>query len=313
MDAAYPLLVGDIHLAIDLVTGEEVAVKVESTTNRTSQLGNEAKVMKSLAGGIGISAIRWYGIEGDYHAMVMDLLGPSLEDLFRFCDRRFSLKTVLLLADQLISRTEYIHSRNIVHRDLKPGNLLMGTGKRGNQVNVIDFGLAKPYRDAKTGVHVAYGGNRTWMAGTIPYASLNTHLGVETSRRDDLEGLGYVFVYFLRGGSLPWYGLKGASMEEKFDRMKFKKMSTPPEILCRGYPTEFATYLNYARSLRFDEDPDYVYLRRLFRDLMAREGIAYDYIFDWSVKPLSKPARQPADAQDPGPPRAVIALRPAQE
>ncbi|KAJ8964163.1 hypothetical protein NQ317_017539 [Molorchus minor] len=107
-----------------------------------------------------IPQIKWCGSEGDYNVMVMELLGPSLEDLFNFCSRRFTLKTVLLLADQLISRTDFIHSRNFIHRDIKPDNFLMGLGKKGNLVYIIDFGLAKKYRDGRTHQHIPYKENK---------------------------------------------------------------------------------------------------------------------------------------------------------
>ncbi|KAI8076788.1 casein kinase I like hhp1, variant 2 [Halteromyces radiatus] len=277
---------GDIYLGTNIVTNEEVAIKLESVKAKHPQLEYEAKVYKSLSGGVGIPFVRWYGTECDYNAMVIDLLGPSLEDLFNFVKRKFSLKTVLLLADQMLSRIEYIHSRNFIHRDIKPDNFLMGISKRGNQVNVIDFGLAKKFRDTRTHLHIPYKENKN-LTGTARYASINTHLGVEQSRRDDLESLGYVLMYFCRG-SLPWQGLKAATKKQKYDRIMEKKMTTPTELLCRGFPSEFAIYLNYTRSLRFDDKPDYGYLRKLFRDLFLREGYQYDYVFDWTMFKLNE-------------------------
>jgi casein kinase I family protein HRR25 len=158
----------------------------------------------------------------------------------------------------------------------------MGIGKRGNQVNVIDFGLAKKFRDPKTHLHIPYRENKN-LTGTARYTSINTHLGVEQSRRDDMESLSYVLMYFLRG-SLPWQGLKAATKKQKYDRIMEKKMTTPTDYLCRGFPNEFSIYLNYCRALRFDDKPDYSYLRKLFRDLFVREGYQYDYVFDWSVQ-----------------------------
>src|ERR1700760_217309 len=161
----------------------------------------------------------------------------------------------------------------------------MGIGKRGNQVNVIDFGLAKKFRDPKTHLHIPYRENKN-LTGTARYTSINTHLGVEQARRDDLESLAYVLMYFLRG-ALPWQGLKAATKKQKYDRIMEKKMTTPTDLLCRGFPNEFGIFLNYTRALRFDDKPDYSYLRKLFRDLFTREGYQYDYVFDWSVQQRS--------------------------
>merc|ERR1712139_737244 len=118
--------------------------------------------------------------------------------------------------------------------------------------------------------------------GTARYASVNTHLGIEQSRRDDLEAVGYVLMYFNRG-SLPWQGLKANSKKEKYEKIMEKKMSTPVEELCKHFPNEFVTYLNYCRSLRFEDRPDYAYLRRLLKDLFFREGYQYDFVFDWTI------------------------------
>ena len=130
------------------------------------------------------------------------------------------------------------------------------------------------------------------MTGTARYASINTHIGIEQSRRDDLECLGFVLIYFMRG-SLPWQGLKAQTKKEKYDGIRDKKMDTSIEELCFGLPEEFALYMNYCRKLKFEERPDYAYLRKLFKDLFYRMVYEYDYIFDWMI--LKKKNQQMQD------------------
>ncbi|CAA0832187.1 casein kinase I [Striga hermonthica] len=272
---------GELFLGVNIQNGEEVAIKLESVKTKHPQLHYESKIYMLLQGGTGVPNLKWFGVEGEYNVMVIDLLGPSLEDLFNYCNRKFSLKTVLMLADQLINRVEYMHSRGFLHRDIKPDNFLMGLGRKANQVYIIDFGLAKKYRDLQTHKHIPYRENKN-LTGTARYASVNTHLGVEQSRRDDLESLGYVLMYFLRG-SLPWQGLKAGTKKQKYDKISEKKMLTPIEVLCKSYPSEFISYFHYCRSLRFEDKPDYSYLKRLFRDLFIREGYQFDYVFDWTM------------------------------
>ncbi|CAL9050536.1 casein kinase 1-like protein 2 isoform X2 [Musa acuminata AAA Group] len=272
---------GEIYLGTNIQTNEEVAIKLENVKTKHPQLLYESKLYKILQGGTGIPNVRWFGVEGDYNVLVMDLLGPSLEDLFNFCSRKLSLKTVLMLADQMINRVEFVHSKSFLHRDIKPDNFIMGLGRRANQVYIIDFGLAKKYRDTSTHQHIPYRENKN-LTGTARYASVNTHLGIEQSRRDDLESLGYVLMYFLRG-SLPWQGLKAGTKKQKYEKISEKKVATSIEALCRGYPSEFASYFHYCRSLRFEDKPDYGYLKRLFRDLFIREGFQFDYVFDWTI------------------------------
>ncbi|KAL9983527.1 hypothetical protein ACROYT_G005713 [Oculina patagonica] len=272
---------GDIYQGLNITNGEEVAVKLESQKARHPQLLYESKLYKILQGGIGIPKFRWFGQERDYNVLVMDLLGPSLEDLFNFCSRKFTMKTVLMLADQMIGRIEYFHNKNFIHRDIKPDNFLMGISKNCNKLYIIDFGLAKKFRDSRTKMHITYREDKN-LTGTARYASINAHLGIEQSRRDDMESLGYVLMYFIRS-SLPWQGLKAATKKQKYERISEKKMSTPVEVLCKGYPAEFAMYLNYCRGLRFDEAPDYMYLRQLYRILFRTLNHQYDYTFDWTL------------------------------
>ena len=165
---------------------------------------------------------------------------------------------------------------------MKPDNFLIGHGKKQNIVYVIDFGLTKRYRDPKTGEHIPYKDNKS-LTGTARYASVNAHLGIEQSRRDDLESVGFILIYFLKG-TLPWQGLQGKNKNDKYDRIKDKKVCTTIESLTRGLPEEFNTYLNYCRNLKFEERPDYNYMRKIFKDLMYKRGHDYDYQYDWVLK-----------------------------
>lgn len=275
---------GAIHLGVNLRTGEEVAIKLEPLRSRHPQLLYEAKIYKGLAGSVGIPSIHWYGVQDAYTVMVLDLLGPSLEDLLNFCKGRLNLKTVLMIADQMINRLECVHSRNVIHRDVKPDNFLLGLGRRANQVNLIDFGLSKKYRDSKTQVHIPYREGKA-LTGTARYASINTHAGLEQSRRDDLEALGYVLIYLVKG-CLPWQGLPSKTpktKQERYDEIMQQKINTSLKDLCKDLPHQFEEYLTYCRKLQFEERPDYGYLRQLLRDAFAKEGFQLDFVYDWSL------------------------------
>lgn len=272
---------GDIYIAINIQNNEEVAVKLEKVRSSHPQLLYESRVIRTLQGGVGIPNLHWYGVEGDYNVMVMELLGPSLEDLLQYCKPALSVKTVLMLADQMITRIEYVHSKNLIHRDIKPDNFIIGLGQKANMVYIIDFGLSKKYRDSKTNQHIPYREGKS-LTGTARYASIFTHLGIEQSRRDDLEGLGYVMIYLLKG-LLPWQGLKGDTKKEKYQNITDKKTSTPVELLCADLPIEFANYINYCKGLRFEDRPDYAMLKRNFKDLFLRLGMVQDYLYDWCL------------------------------
>lgn len=157
----------------------------------------------------------------------------------------------------------------------------MGLGKFSNIVYLTDYGLAKKYKELKTQQHILYKETKKFL-GTARFASINSHLCIEQSRRDDLESLGYVLVYLCKGG-LPWQRLKANNRQDKYHKIMEKKMATSVEVLCQGLPFQFTTYLNYIRSLKYEEKPDYSFLKRLFKDLFIRNDYKFDYLYDWCL------------------------------
>ncbi|KAK7522068.1 casein kinase-like protein I [Phyllosticta citriasiana] len=272
---------GVIFEGTNLLNNQQVAIKFEPRKSDAPQLRDEYRTYKILVGCPGIPNVYYFGQEGLHNILVIDLLGPSLEDLFDHCNRRFSIKTVVMVAKQMLSRVQTIHEKNLIYRDIKPDNFLIGrpNTKAANVIHVVDFGMAKQYRDPKTKQHIPYR-ERKSLSGTARYMSINTHLGREQSRRDDLEALGHVFMYFLRGG-LPWQGLKAATNKQKYEKIGEKKQTTAIKDLCDGFPEEFNKYLSYVRNLGFEDNPDYDYLRDLFTQALKNTGEVEDGEYDW--------------------------------
>jgi serine/threonine protein kinase len=239
---------GEIYRGVNLLTHEEVAVKCEKSTILYPQLALESKLYDFMRLESNSATCHYYGSANGYNCLVMDLLGPSLEDLFVRCSRRFCLKTVLQLAIQLTSRIQSLHHIHFVHRDIKPDNFVVGKGSNESTVFMIDLGLAKRYRDGRTKVHVPFR-DKKGITGTVRYVSINTHKGVEQTRRDDMESMGYMLIYFMNG-VLPWQGVHAPTRKLKYLRIGDAKMNTALEDLCRYLPEEFITYLSYVRCLR---------------------------------------------------------------
>ena len=272
---------GKIYSAHNINNGELYALKLEKRNGGRSLLETETYILCYLKGE-GIPFIKSYGFSGEYNILVMELLGKSLETLFQENNCKFSLKTVCMLAEQMITRLEYIHKKYILHRDIKPDNFTIGRGKQSHIIYLIDFGLSKKYRSSKGNhEHIKYSENKR-LIGTARYASINALKGCEQGRRDDMEALGYVLMYFLRG-NLPWQGLKLNRGDDRYKKIYETKKKTTAEELCIGYPKQFCEYIKYTRNLSFEQEPDYNYLKKLIFTVMDKYEINLDFLYDWGL------------------------------
>ncbi|CDR41257.1 CYFA0S06e05006g1_1 [Cyberlindnera fabianii] len=272
---------GVIFEGTNMINQVPVAIKFEPRKTEAPQLRDEYRTYKHLNGCYGIPHAYYFGQEGLHNILVIDLLGPSLEDLFDWCGRRFSVKTTVQVAVQMISLVEAVHANDLIYRDIKPDNFLIGRPGQPdeNQIHLVDFGMAKQYRDTKTKQHIPYREKKS-LSGTARYMSINTHLGREQSRRDDLEALGHVFFYFLRG-QLPWQGLKAPTNKQKYEKIGEKKRTTHVNDLGQGLPNQFSQYLTLVRSLGFEETPDYEKYRQLLISALTDVGETMDGTYDW--------------------------------
>ena len=244
------------------------------TMNYVDKINNKA---------IGIPKVYYFDkIEMIFNYMVMDFLGPSLGDLFQLMQKKFSLQTVCMCGIQMMCRLEYIHEKGYIHRDIKPENFVTGINDDSNTIYIIDFGLSQRYKDKKTGIHSPYRENRQ-MIGTVRYASINTQIGIEQSRRDDVEAVGYVLVY-LALGRLPWQRAGKEKGKGHLAKVLEKKLITPPEILCKKLPKQFAFIFQYIRKLKYEERPDYNMMKCLLADLLLSKMSltkTTTFSFDW--------------------------------
>lgn len=274
---------GEVYLA-QYKDSRYVAAKVEERS-KPKRILNEYKIYKYLHNNgfsQGLPQIYDFIETSDYNIMFMQLLGPSLEDMFNKYNRKFMLTTVLELADQLITLLENLHNLKFLHRDIKPNNFLVGinpsdkenTGHPScKQVYIMDFGLSKKYMN--NSVHIPFRDKKS-LIGTARYASVNMHMGIEPTRRDDLESLGYMLIYFIKG-SLPWQGLKRKRGISNIDLIGEVKMCTGVDVLCQGIHGCFIEYIKYCRGLKFDETPDYIYMKNIFKTCALELNITPKY------------------------------------
>ena len=257
---------GEIFKGQNIQKGNNVAIKCENCKNiHKSLLKNEINILYYLQGGIGIPKIYDYFLSTKHNFMIVEMLGPNLEKIFYLCNKKFSQPTILSLGLQMLNRIEFIHSRQFIHGDIKPENFLIGRNQNKNTVYLCDYGLSKRFRNKSNGMHIPYK-DKIKFTGTPSYASIYTHLEIERSRRDDLESLAYILIYFFKG-KLPWSKMKTKNKSRKFSKIFDLKMNTRIEDLCSDLPIEMQHFLQYTRDLHFEQKPDYDYLRKLINDM----------------------------------------------
>ncbi|KAK4791573.1 hypothetical protein SAY86_031986 [Trapa natans] len=251
----------------DITTGPgavEVALKFEPRNSKGCNQGPpyEWQVYNTLGGSHGVPRVHYKGRQGDFYIMVMDILGPSLWDVWNNNAHSMSIDMVACIAIEAISILEKMHSRGYIHGDVKPENFLLGPPNTPSEKNLflVDLGLATRWRDGSSGMHVDYDQRPDVFRGTVRYASVHAHLGRTGSRRDDLESLAYTLVFLLRG-RLPWQGYQG---DNKGFLVCKKKMATSPETLCCFCPPPFRLFLEHVVNLKFDEEPKYAKYIQLF-------------------------------------------------
>ena len=268
---------GLVYKAKDLLTNHKVALKIETNSQGRSQLQNEIQAYTHLSGIDGIPTIISSGRINESHYCVTDLFKSSLTRKLRDRNKSLSLGCALNISLQLLDRLESIHNSCYIHRDIKPSNLMFGRHTKSKKLYLIDFGLCKKYKDPVTKQHSLYGEDRQ-MIGNVKYASLNTHLGIEQSRRDDLESWFYLTIFIIQG-KLPWD--EELSLGNPFSVLKIKSHLTPEE-LCKECPEELLYIFKSVKSLHFEECPKYNLLRNSIRQAIERLKISID--LDWAGK-----------------------------
>ena len=269
---------GDVYMGSSIENNELVAIKVEQRKIAKPLLETEAFFLYSLRG-LGIPEVLSFGRLRNYNVLVEPLLDKSLFDLFAERRKRLALEDICLIAKQVIDRIQWIHSKNIVHRDIKPDNFLIGR-KDPNVIYLIDFGLSKKYKSSTTGKHIKFGFTGK-LTGTVRFASANALRGGEQSRRDDLESIGYMIIFFMRG-RLPWQGVTGNKKMERYLKIYKMKKNVAPEDLCKSLPKQMTDFMRYVKQLEFEQEPDYNYLRNLFNSIIKRIHDTNDLlIFSW--------------------------------
>ena len=281
---------GKIYKGIDIINGTSVALKISFNHKSGNFLKSESEILKILKG-YGIPELKYFGEFQNYNILIEPFLGKSLGRLFNENNNKFLLNDVLLIAIQILTRLEFIHNKGIIHCDIKPDNFI----PQKNIIYIIDFGLSSFFIINKKHIECKESNK---IIGTAKYASVNALQGIELSRRDDLESLAYMLIYFMKG-NLPWEHIKEKNKIEKYKKILKIKKNTVPLELCENMPNEFSLFLLYVRSLEFEEKPDYDYCRKLFSKLIKKSKGEIEVCFSWNknkTKSITEDNKDDADS-----------------
>ncbi|CAN0899726.1 Casein kinase 1-like protein HD16 [Linum grandiflorum] len=289
----------------------EVAVKFEHRNSKGCNYGPpyEWQVYNTLGGSYGVPKVHFKGRHGDYYVMVMDMLGPSLWDVWNSSGQAMSAEMVSCIAVEALTILDKMHARGYVHGDVKPENFLLGQPGtlQEKKLYLVDLGLATKWRDSSSGEHVEYDQRPDMFRGTVRYASVHAHLGRTASRRDDLESLAYTLI-FLHRGRLPWQGYQG---DNKSFLVCKKKMATSPEMLCCFCPQPLKQFLEFVVNLKFDEEPNYSKLISLFEGLLGPNPAIRPLNTEGAQKIISQVGQKRGrlnNEEDDGQPRKKVRL-----
>ena len=277
---------GQIYECQNIKNKQMYAAKIELHSAPNPQLYKESKIMTEMKGKIGFPNCHQVIYNKQELIMITDLLGPNIQDIMDNIEgKKFTMKSTLILVEQMLQRLKDLHNKGIIHRDIKPENFCIGKGKNEKIVYMIDFGLSRHYLIEKTQQHIPMKSDRA-IVGTLRYISMNCHEGLEVSRRDDLESLAYMMVHFVIG-ELPWMGIKAKSLGEKYKRVFEKKQETVPDEITKILPDEMKSFLNHILELEFEQKPNYDYLSGLIKSLKSKYGYQDDN-FEWLEPSISK-------------------------
>ena len=265
----------------DMESKNYFTAKLEKIDLSHNLLEREAGLTKRL-NAIGLPQFKSYGHNDKYNILIMELLGQSLEQLLLLQNNKFSIKTACMLGIQMVDRIEYIHYKKIIHRDLKPANCAMGLESKSHILYIIDFGLSTKYWNTKHNCHIPFKKAITFV-GNARFCSVNASRRFQVSRRDDLESIGYLIIFLIKG-ALPWSVIKASNYNDLFKKICEKKTITSVKELCNDLPSELGTFISYTRNLEFTEAPDYNYLRYLLKNILKKSGFTIDFNYDWSYK-----------------------------